>query len=203
MKFFKFSLTLFFIVLIGVAVAQIPPRPNPPRLVNDFANLLTPDQEQKLERRLVDFNDSTSNVICIVTVADLNGMDAKEYAYEIGDKWGVKDKKTNKNNGIVILIKPKNRTAGEVQFAIGYDIEAVIPDAIAMNIAEETMIPEFKKNDYYSGISKGLDVILPIVAKEISIKKFMGNEYGLGILVGIGAFFGLMILSILIRIFKN
>jgi uncharacterized protein len=60
---------LFFIVCAThLAAQEVLPKPNPPRLVVDAANMLSSDQVQILERKLVAFNDSTSNQIAIVTV---------------------------------------------------------------------------------------------------------------------------------------
>ena len=42
------------------------PKPNPPRLVNDAAQVLSPEQVDILERKLVALDDSTSNQIVVV-----------------------------------------------------------------------------------------------------------------------------------------
>lgn len=160
-----------------LALAQIPPAPNPPRLVNDLANLMTKEQVAELENRLVAFNDTTSNMICVVTVNSLNGMSANEFAYEIGDKWGVRSKETDKNNGVVILIKPKTeREDGEVYIAVGYDLEPVLPDAYANRVANDVMIEHFKENDYYGGVVAALDEMMPIMAGEITIDEIQKAE---------------------------
>src|SRR5687767_12687659 len=62
----------------------LPPKPNPPRLVNDLAGLLSPDEERQLEQKLVAYDDSTSNQILIVTVDGTKGYSADYYATEIG-----------------------------------------------------------------------------------------------------------------------
>ena len=54
-----------------MSMAEIPERPSPQRLVNDLAGLFTPSQVSSLERTLVDFDDSTSNQILVLTTADL------------------------------------------------------------------------------------------------------------------------------------
>ncbi|MCQ2279864.1 MAG: TPM domain-containing protein [Bacteroidales bacterium] len=172
----KLTATFLLIFTFLAAFAQIPKAPNPPRLVNDFAHVLTKPQISELEQRLVAFNDSTSNVICLVTVNSLNDMSAEEFAYEIGDKWGVRSK--DKNNGVVILIKPKTDTKGEVRIEVGYDLEGVLPDIVANDIANDTMIPYFKNNDYYGGINAALNTILPIVAGEISYQRDKTNTVG-------------------------
>ena len=177
MKMKKISVLLILWWGIVTCVAQIPPRPNPPRLVNDFANIMTREQVNQLEKRLVAFNDTTSNMICVVTVKSLNGMEASEFAYEIGDQWGVRSKETDKNNGMVILIKPKTiKEQGEVYIAVGYDLEQVLPDAYANRIANDVMIEHFKENDYYGGVVAALDEMMPIIAGEITIDEIEKAE---------------------------
>ena len=114
------------IILFVIAIAWsgkaletdvIPPKPDPPRLVNDFAGILTPEQIQEKEDMLVAFNDSTSNVICVVTVTDLGDYTAADFAYEIGERWGVRST-DDKRNGVVLLLKQRNETAGAVYIAV-------------------------------------------------------------------------------------
>lgn len=171
-KVLLFCLTLCCSVLLW---AQIPPQPDPPRLVNDYAGVLTSEQVNELEQRLVAFNDSTSNVICIVIVNDLGDYTASEFAYEIGDKWGVRDK--NHSNGVVILIKPSSAKGGDgdIYIATGYDLEGVLPDAACKRIIEQQFIPELKQGNYYEALVKGLDVILPAVAGEINVAREDGE----------------------------
>ena len=101
MKFLKNIFLLFFVFAYATTFGQsIPDRPNPPKLVNDKLDLLTPDQQQALEQKLVNFNNTTSTQIAIVTTDDIAGMDAGDYAVELGNKWGVGGVK-NFNNGVV------------------------------------------------------------------------------------------------------
>ena len=87
------------------AFAQVPARPNPPRLVNDFASIFTPEQIDSPESLLTDFANSTSNQIVVVTLNDLGGDVPAQLAFKIGNSWGVGQKSFD--NGVVILIKPK------------------------------------------------------------------------------------------------
>jgi len=80
------------IALVGftaVSVAQIPERPSPQRLVNDFASVLDKDQVNQMESALVQFAKQTSTQIIVVTVPDLEGYDKADYAQRLGEKWGV------------------------------------------------------------------------------------------------------------------
>jgi len=135
-----FAVILIFLVIAAGLKADIPPRPSPPRLVNDLASLLKPEEVSALERSLVRFADTTSNQIAVVIVSTLGGMDKSEFAYKIGQSWGVGQSKFN--NGIVILLKPKSsEEKGEVFIATGYGLEGVLPDAICKRIIEKEMIP--------------------------------------------------------------
>ena len=100
------------------------------KLVYDEANVLSPEEESDLEKRLVAFADSTSNQITLVIVADLCGMDKYQFAIELGESWGVGQSK--EDNGVVFLVKPKTPDSkGEIFIAVGRGLEGAIPDITA------------------------------------------------------------------------
>ncbi|MEX2379684.1 MAG: TPM domain-containing protein [Vicingaceae bacterium] len=156
-----------------------PQKPNPPRLVNDFANVISSQTEQTLEHHLVNFNDTTSTQIAIVTVNSICGYDAGGFTFELGEKWGVGDAKFN--NGIVVMIKPKvGREKGHAFIATGYGLEGVLPDAIAHRIVNNEMIPHFKNNDYDSGVIAAAQVIMEIAGGEYSAEAYNKKSKGNG-----------------------
>ena len=158
-----------------VALAQIPARPQPQRLVNDLADVFSSAQEQRMEQALVAFADSTSNQIAVVTVPELYGMDKAQLAFQIGEQWGVGQSKFD--HGVVILVKPKvGNSRGEVFIATGYGLEWVLTDAVCRRIIEERMIPAFRAEDYFAGVVNALNVILPLAAGEISTDEFASGE---------------------------
>ena len=85
---------LFCILLVffgSVSYGQdLPERPNPPKLVNDFANILGDREKLRLERKLVAYNDSTSTQIAVVTINSLEGNDIANYSFLLAEKWGIK-----------------------------------------------------------------------------------------------------------------
>ena len=172
-------ITLLWCGIQGVA-KEIPPRPEPPRLVNDLAGILTAEQIQQLESKLVNFNDTTSTQIAVVTVKSLNGYDKADFAFRIGEQWGVGQK--GKNNGIVVLVKPKyGNERGQAYIAIGYGLEGVIPDAIGKRIVEYEMIPGFKENNYFGGLDAATTTLMELAAGEFTadqyVKKTHRNPY--------------------------
>ena len=172
-----------FLVLLGLSLsaqAQIPSKPLTEDAVHDLAGLFTSGQRAELNDRLIAFADTTTNRVVVVTVLDMGGMDASEFAYKLGESWGIGDAKFN--NGIVILVKPKTEDSyGEVFIAVGYGLEGALPDATASMIVNREMVPHFQQGDIYGGVKAAVDIILPIIAGEYSSQEYEeSGEGGLG-----------------------
>ena len=155
-----------FVFLFGCLLAQqVPPKPNPPRLVNDLVGLLTPDQQQALESKLVAYDDSTSNQIAIVIVPTLNDYDPVDYAVKLGREWGVGGQQFN--NGIIILISTgQDGSQRKVFIATGYGLEGAVPDITAKAIVDNELIPYLKEKDYFRGLNNAVDAIIKAAAGE-------------------------------------
>jgi len=167
---------------------------SPPRLVNDFARILSPYEQKALEQKLRAYNDSTSTQIYVVTVKNLNGYEPSDFAFRLGEKWGIGQK--GKNNGIVILIKPKiGNDRGRAFIATGYGMEEVIPDAVARRIVDNEMIPYFRGNRYYKGINAAVDVIIDLAAGLYTADEYYSGESPLAGIIFLIFFFGIIFLS--------
>lgn len=162
----KITLSLWVLLVVVSGFSQIPERPNPHRLVNDYANKLSQTERDQLEQKLVEIDNKTSNQICVILTNSLGEYGIDQFADELGEKWGVGTK--GKDNGIVIVVKPKTAASkGEARISVGYGLEGVIPDATAGQIVDYDMIPQFKKENYYAGIDSAVN----------SITKFASGEY--------------------------
>lgn len=162
---------LLLVSHIATTAAEIPQRPVPPRLVNDFTGTLSPAQVNRLEQKLVHYNDTTSNQIVIVLVPDIGMHTAANFAFGIGEKWGVGQ--SRHNNGAVILVQPKTgRSRGHAYIATGYGLEGAIPDALAKRIVEQEMIPLFRQNDYYTGINNAVNTMISLAAGEYTADEY-------------------------------
>tara|TARA_R110002124_G_scaffold21465_1_gene82377 strand:- start:337 stop:1101 length:765 start_codon:yes stop_codon:yes gene_type:complete len=169
----KFSgLTLFFLfIFFSIRAQDIPARPDPPRLVNDFANQLNATEEAQLEQKLVAYNDSTSSQIVIVVVKTTGDYAMADYALKIGREWQVGQK--DKDNGIVILWASDDR---KIFISTGYGLEGAIPDAIAKRIISQVITPEFKNGMYYRGLDRGIDTIFKYATGEYKADEKQSDE---------------------------
>jgi uncharacterized protein len=139
--------------------SDVPARPNPPRLVNDLAGLLQPNEVAALEQKLVSYNDTTSTQITIVNIKSIDPYDISAYAYRLAETWGIGQK--GKNNGILILTAVAER---KVYIATGYGMEAILPDAIAKRITEYTLKPNYKNGQYYKGLDEATNLIINVAS---------------------------------------
>lgn len=153
-----FAIFLSLQFLAGAQVLDkdgIPQAPSPPRLVNDFAELISMDNKEKLEEKLVAFNDSTSTQICVVTVNNIGDYSIEDYAVRLGRSWGIGQK--DKNNGILILISKDDR---KVDIEIGYGLEAYVTDYDSKDIIDNIIVPAFKQSNYYEGIDEATNRLI-------------------------------------------
>ncbi len=178
----------------------IPPVPNPPRLVNDYIDILTSSQEEALERKLVAYDDSTSNQIAVITIGNIGDYDIGDFAVALGRKWGVGGQKQF-NNGIVLLVLiDKERQKRKVWIATGYGLEGAIPDITAKQIIENDIIPNFKANDLYRGLDKGTSSLMRAAAGEYTAPEGY-HDRGNG--EGGGIFWAIIIFIVILFIFSN
>lgn len=135
--------------------ADFPPKPSPPRLVNDLANVISPADEAELERKLENYDKTTSTQVTVITITSIGGYDISEYAVELGNRWGVGRK--GKSNGVVLLAAMNER---KLNISTGYGLEGALPDALAGRIIRNEIAPLFKQGHYYEGLDRGVDAII-------------------------------------------
>ncbi len=190
-----FLLPVFlFLTVVSLSGQQLPERPHPPRLVNDLAGVLDKSIAVKINDELTAFARETSTQIAVVTISDLGGYDAGDYAFRLAEKWGIGQ--SEKDNGILVLVQPKtNDQRGQAFIATGYGLEGTVPDAVANRIVDEEMIPRFKQNDYASGIAAGVSVLMDITRGEYTAEGYMEKTRSAG---GISGFAGIIIFLLII-----
>lgn len=188
MKLKIILLTLFATLGLGLSGQTIPVPMSPARLVNDYAGLLSSAQRAALEDSLVAFDRATSTQIAVVTVNDLEGADPAEYATKLLTQWGVGRK--GKDNGVVVLLKPRNQYGGgEVFIATGYGVEGALPDILCGRIIDNAMMPALRSGDYYEALNRGTAAIRAAIRGEYTADAVAHKDFDWP-----GAAFGLIVM---------
>ena len=173
-KFTLFVCTVIFGTVLTMA-QDIPEPMEPPRMVNDFSGLLNPSDRDQLESKLRSFYYQTSTQIYVVILDDLGGYDISDFAFQLGESWGVGTKE--KDNGIVILLNPSpDRQHGKAFIATGYGLEGAVPDAIANRIVDYDMIPFFREQRYFEGLEAATNTIIDLTKGEYTADDYIARH---------------------------
>src|SRR6476619_7439 len=92
-----------------------------------FGQVLTPEQAQALENKLVAYDDSTSNQLAVVIVPTTKDFAVEDVGLEVLRQWGVGGQ-ASKDNGVVILVAVNDH---HVAISTGYGMEGAVPDITA------------------------------------------------------------------------
>ena len=177
MKFPKGSILILFLCSCYLTVAQfkIPEKPKGQEQtsVYDYIGLLSAEQKQSLEQKLIRYSDSTSTQIVMAIIASTEGENITYLGANWGHEWGIGQAK--EDNGILILLAKGDR---KIAINTGYGIEALLTDALSRRVIETVIIPEFKKDDYYAGLDQGADAIFAVLNGEFKEDRAFNENTG-------------------------
>ena len=152
---------LVWIAWLGIAASlsgqNLPEKPI--NYVSDFANILTPSEEARLNTLLRAYEDSTSNQFVVATFPDAQGYPVEEFTIRLAEKWKVGHR--GRDNGLLLTVFVKEH---KIRIDVGYGLEDVIPDAIAFNIIRNVIRPRFRQGEYAGGIEAGLQALMQAAA---------------------------------------
>lgn len=152
---------LFIALLLSFAVSLSAQRNIPAKtqdLVNDYANMLSPQEEDRLRTKLVQYALETSTQIAIVTEGSLNGETAFDRSLAIAHGWGVGGSEKT-DNGVLFYVARDDR---KIQIQTGYGAEGFLPDAIAKRIIDQIMTPAFRQGKIYVGIDEATGAVMDL-----------------------------------------
>jgi len=164
--------------------------------VNDYAQMLSADQAQKLEGDLKENESATSNQIFILTIPSLEGQVLEEFSIKVAEAWKAGQK--GKDNGVIVLLAKNDR---KIRIEVGRGLEGRLTDLVSGRIIREEMTPRLKANDAFGALEKCVEKINLAVKGEYkgdnATKKESDKEkakflIALGIFFVISSIFGFM-----------
>lgn len=157
--------TLILGITLPISFAQTTITYPEPKYVSDYANILTPEQENTLLERVLAFERETSNEIAVLIVRTTAPETIEQYSIHVTDKWKVG--KEDKDNGILFTIAIDDRA---MRLEIGQGLEGAIPDLSATKILDYYAKPQFREGNYYEGINNALDIVMASAKGEFDIE---------------------------------
>ncbi len=129
--------------------------------VNDYASVLSPETENKLEETLSALESSDSTQVVVLTIPSLEGEVLEQFSIKVAEEWKIGQK--NKDNGAILLIAKNDR---KIRIEVGRGLEGKLTDLISGRIIRSEIIPKFKEGDFNGGIEAGTTAIVSVVRGE-------------------------------------
>jgi uncharacterized protein len=122
--------------------------------VNDYARLLPPDAQRRLETRLAEREQATGAQMVLAIFPSLEGESLEDVGIRLAERWRVGDRKLD--NGVILLVFVKER---RVRMEVGYGLEPVMPDAAAAQIIRDAIGPRFREQRYAAGLEAAVEAV--------------------------------------------
>lgn len=135
--------------------------------------------------------DSTGIQTLVAVLGGIDPDDCFEFAHQLAEKVGVG--RSGSDNGLVILLSTDERC---IQFATGYGIEGVLPDAICKRVQERYMNRYFADDNWDAGMVAGANALKEILLKGEYDDYDDSDESIVGIFVFLAFFLGFIILIV-------
>tara|TARA_R100001369_G_scaffold20535_2_gene37683 strand:- start:589 stop:1356 length:768 start_codon:yes stop_codon:yes gene_type:complete len=137
------------------------PKDSNQKFVYDYTNLLSKEDNSTLNLKLKRYADTTSTQIVVAIINSTEGEYINYLGAQWGEKWGIGQ--ADNDNGILILLAKDDRKIG---ISTGKGTEHLLTDALSKRIISRDIIPYFKRNDYFGGITNGVNSIFMVMSGE-------------------------------------
>jgi uncharacterized protein len=144
---------------------QFKPVPALQARVTDEIGMLTPDQRQKLEGVLADYEAKTGSQIAVLLVASTEPEAIEQYSIRVADAWKLGRKGVD--DGVLLVVAKDNPKAlRRLRIEAGRGVQGVLTDAQSKRILEDTIAPHFRQQDWYGGLVAGVGAIATLLNQE-------------------------------------
>ncbi len=145
---------------VAVAGAQIPVPTLTGRVI-DQTGTLSSAQQATLEQTLASFEVRKGTQIAVLVVPTTAPEAIEQFSIRVAEKWKLGRKKVD--DGAILIVAKDDRAT---RIEVGYGLEGVLTDLTSHRIVDEIILPRFKSQDFYGGITAGVDQIIHVVDGE-------------------------------------
>jgi uncharacterized protein len=135
--------------------------PQPSGHVVDQTATLSAQQQATLEQSLSAYEARTGSQLAVLVVSSTRPEPVEQYALRVAEQWKLGRKKVD--DGLLLLVAKDDHA---VRIEVGYGLEGALPDVSSKRIINELILPHFRQDDLYGGISVGMDQIMHVLDGE-------------------------------------
>lgn len=153
---------LILLLMLAASLCAAQQTPKPTGYVSDFAGVIEPAYAQRIEGVARALQEKTGAQIAVVTVRSVAPYGSiEQYAVDLAAEWGVGE--AGRDNGVLLLLAMDER---RIRLEVGYGLEGAIPDGLAGEIIDRSILPPLRAGDYGAGLLRGVQAVAGIVAEE-------------------------------------
>jgi uncharacterized protein len=161
-------LPLLAVILACLAPALCAERvqdlPQPTDYVSDFAHVLSPDAIARIDSLCSQLDHSAANArLAVVTVHDLDGDDAADYANQLEDHWKMGDKGENRYAMVLLAVADR-----KYRIEVGYGLEGILNDAKVGDIGR-AMVPDLRAGAYDDAVLLAVGAVAQDIAADAKV----------------------------------
>jgi uncharacterized protein len=134
-------------------------------MVNDYASILSPETERRLETALSALESSDSTQVVVLTIPSLQGEVLEQFSIRVAEEWKIGQK--NKDNGAILLISKNDR---KIRIEVGRGLEGKLTDLMSGRIIKNEIVPKFREGNFNGGVEAGVNAIVSVVHGEYAAK---------------------------------
>jgi len=164
---------LFAFLVVPSRAERVADLPRPTDYVSDFAHVLSPEAIARLDAICSQLDHTQANAqIAVVTVHDLDGDDAADYADQIETKWKIGPKGADR--GALVLLAVADH---KYRIEVGYGLEGILPDGKVGDIGR-SMVPDLKAGDYDGAVTAAVGEMAQVIADDahVTLENAPGTE---------------------------
>jgi uncharacterized protein len=162
---FRLMLAVLFFLPLQIAMAEsVSSLPKPNDYVNDYAHVLSADAVAKLDRICAELDHSQANAqVAVVTVRNLDGEDAADWANALENKWHMGKKGSDR--GVLVLLAVDDH---KYRIDVGYGLEGILNDAKVGDFGR-AMVPSLRAQDYDAAILGAVGQVAQVIATDAHV----------------------------------
>ncbi|WP_077211787.1 TPM domain-containing protein [Bacillus dakarensis] len=160
-------------LIIGTAFAENPQIPAPVGdiYIQDFADVLTEQEEAEIRRIGRSIEDQTSAQIAVLTVESIGDATVEEYANEAFRQYGIG--RYQEDNGVLMVIgmnPSPGMTKKPLRIEVGYGLEGRLPDGKVGRILDQVTLPYLKLEQPNMAVLETYKILAKEVLAEYGIE---------------------------------
>ena len=122
--------------------------------INDYAQLLSPEAEARIDGRLTKLEQEMGAQVVVLTIDTLEDEQLEEYSLRVAETW--KLGRAEHDDGALLLIVKNDR---KMRLEVGYGLEPVLSDVMSKRILDQILRPSFRAGDFDGGAERAVDAI--------------------------------------------